>query len=87
MRSVYFRVRLLNKRNGEEKSEAQLDRNGDGGTCGRSVKLATSNQLLVTGYLKKKSWLLVTSYLNQEKLATSSQLLVAKLLKVRKVGY
>jgi hypothetical protein len=42
----------------------------------RSVKLATSNQLLVTGYLKKKSWLLVASYLNQEKLATSSQLLV-----------
>jgi hypothetical protein len=41
----------------------------------RSLKMATSNQLLVTGYLKKKSWLLVASYLNQETLATSSQLL------------
>jgi hypothetical protein len=39
------------------------------------LKLAISNQLLVTGYLRKKSWLLVASYLNKEKLATSSQLL------------
>ena len=49
----------------------------------RSVKLATSNQLLVTGYLKKKSWLLglAASYLNQEKLVTSNQLLVTSYLK------
>jgi hypothetical protein len=53
----------------------------------RSVKLATSNQLLVTGYLKKEKLATRASYLNQEKLATSSQLLVTGYLKGKKVGY